>query len=180
MKKQSMKKIALVYGLIAGGIMIAMFLITIPFQDSIGFDKGAVIGYSTMIIAFALIFFAIRNYRQNQGNGFISFGKAFGIGMLIVLVASVIYSLSWMLIQHFMMPDFYTKYAAYEKATMLASGASQQQMLEMQKSMDSMMSMLSNPVLEFLFTLIEPLPVGIVIALISSLILKKKNVVAVN
>ncbi len=174
-----MKKIVLVYGLLSGVIMAAMFLITSLFQDSIGHDKGAyIIGYTTMIIAFSLIFFAIKNFRNNKGNGTISFGKAVGVGMLIVLVASVIYSLSWMLIQHFMMPDFYEKYAAYEKASMLASGASAQQMQEMQKSMESMMSMISNPIFKFLFTFLEPLPVGIIVTLISALILRKKNVVA--
>ena len=172
-----MKKIVLVYGLIAGAIMVAMFLITSLFSDSIGHGNTAyVIGYTTMIVAFALIFFAVKNYRDNIGNGAISFGKAVGIGMLIVLVASVLYSLLWMLIQHFMMPDFYEKYAAYEKASMLASGASAQEVQEMEKTMDSMMAMISNPIFKFLFTLLEPLPVGIIITLISALILRKKTV----
>jgi hypothetical protein len=172
-----MKKITLVYGLIAGAIMAIMFLITAGFRDQIGFDNGALIGYTTMVIAFALIFFGIRNYKQNIGNGTISFGRALSIGLLISLVASVIYALSWMLIHKFMMPDFYEKYAAYEKASLQAENASPEKLQALQQSMEGMMKMVANPVFEFLFTLIEPLPVGIIISFVSALILKKKAVV---
>ena len=51
-----MRKIVLTFGLIAGAILSVMMLVTIPFQDQIGFDKGAVIGYSTMVLAFLMVF----------------------------------------------------------------------------------------------------------------------------
>ena len=35
-----MKKIVLTFGLIAGAILSTMMLITLPFMDKIGFDKG--------------------------------------------------------------------------------------------------------------------------------------------
>lgn len=174
-----MKRIVLVYGLIAGAIMAIMFLLTTFVGEKIGFEHSMLVGYTTMVIGFTLIFFAIRNYRENLGNHAISFGRAFGIGMLITLVASVIYSLSWMLIHKFMMPDFYQNYAAYQMETMKAAGASAQEILEAQKGMDDMIAMVANPVFEFLFTLLEPLPVGILVTLISSLILRKKAVAVV-
>jgi len=39
-----MKKTVLTFGTIAGVILSAMMLLTIPFQDRIGFDRGAIVG----------------------------------------------------------------------------------------------------------------------------------------
>ena len=50
-----MKKIVWTFGLISGGILSAMMLITMPLQLKIGFDHGALIGYSTMVAASLLI-----------------------------------------------------------------------------------------------------------------------------
>jgi len=51
-----MRKIVLTFGLIAGAILSAMMLITLPFQDRIGFDKGWIIGYTSMVAAFLMVF----------------------------------------------------------------------------------------------------------------------------
>src|SRR5438552_11239652 len=59
-----MKKTVLTFGLISGAIMAAMMFATLPFVDKIGFDKGAIVGYTTMILAFMLVFFGVRSYRE--------------------------------------------------------------------------------------------------------------------
>lgn len=46
-----MRKIVLTFGLIAGAILSVMMAITLPFMDRIGYDRGMVIGYTTMVIA---------------------------------------------------------------------------------------------------------------------------------
>jgi len=72
-----MKKTVLTFGLIGGAIMAAMMFATLPFVDKIGFDKGEIVGYTTMILAFMLVFFGIRSYRENVKGGHITFGRAF-------------------------------------------------------------------------------------------------------
>jgi len=52
-----MRKTVLTFGLISGAILSIMMLATLPFLDSIGFDRAEVIGYTTMIVAFLLILF---------------------------------------------------------------------------------------------------------------------------
>ena len=71
-----MKKIVLTFGLIAGAILSAMMLITLPFQDAIGYDRSAVIGYTSMVVAFLLVFFGVRSYRDNVAGGAVRFGRA--------------------------------------------------------------------------------------------------------
>jgi hypothetical protein len=72
-----MKRIVLTFGLIAGAILSAMMLATLPFLDRIGFGRGEIIGYSSMVVAFLLIFFGIRSYRDNVAGGTVGFGRAF-------------------------------------------------------------------------------------------------------
>ena len=50
-----MRKIVLTFGLIAGAVMSATFLIALPFQDQIGFDNGMLVGYTSMVAAFLMV-----------------------------------------------------------------------------------------------------------------------------
>ena len=64
-----MKKTILVFGLISGALSSLMMVLTVPFLDKIGFDKGECIGYTAIVLSFLLVFFGIRSYRDNVGNG---------------------------------------------------------------------------------------------------------------
>ena len=61
-----MRKTVLTFGLISGGILSLMMLSTVPFADQIGFDKGVIIGYTTMVLSFLLVFFGIRSSLQRK------------------------------------------------------------------------------------------------------------------
>ena len=101
-----MKKTVLTFGLISGAIVSVMMAITLPFQHSIGSDRAMIIGYTTMVLAFLLIFFGIKSYRDNVAGGSVSFGRAFGVGMLIAVVSSMCYVATWEVIFFNFMPDF--------------------------------------------------------------------------
>jgi hypothetical protein len=47
-----MQKIVLTFGLISGAILSVMMLVTLPFSDAIGFDKGMVIGSRRWFLRF--------------------------------------------------------------------------------------------------------------------------------
>jgi hypothetical protein len=78
-----MKRSVLTFGLIAGAILAGMLLVTAPFIDRIGFDRGEVRGYTSMVLSFLLIFFGVRSYRDTIGGGSVSFGRAFAVGALM-------------------------------------------------------------------------------------------------
>jgi hypothetical protein len=90
-----MRKIVLTYGLIAGAILAVTFLVSLAFHDAIGFDRGMVVGYTSMVLAFLLIFFGVRSYRDNVAGGQVGFGRALAVGALIGVVASMCYVLTW-------------------------------------------------------------------------------------
>ena len=119
-----MKKTVLTFGLISGAMMALMMFGTMLFINKIGFDKGEIVGYTGIVLAFLLIFFGIRSYRENIGGGTITFGRAFAVGILIALMSSVCYVIAWEIIYFNFMHDFVDKYAAHMVEQVRASGAS--------------------------------------------------------
>src|SRR4051794_23354067 len=100
-----MKKTVLTFGLISGAIISALMLATVPFMHKIGFNRGLIIGYTTMVLAFLLVFFGIRSYRENIGDGQISFGRALSVGLLIMLISCVCYVVTWEIVYFNFLPN---------------------------------------------------------------------------
>ncbi|HEY6553246.1 MAG TPA: DUF4199 domain-containing protein, partial [Vicinamibacteria bacterium] len=155
-----MRKIVLTYGLIAGAILSVMMLLTLPFMDRIGFDKGETIGYSTMVLAFLMVFFGVKSYRDNVAGGSVTFGRAFAAGLGIAVVASLCYVATWQLIYHKVAPDFVEKYTAYAVAKARAAGATDAEIAAQNRQMAEFAEMYKNPLVNVAITLLEPLPVG--------------------
>jgi len=170
-----MKRIVLTFGLISGAIMSALMLATVPFMHQIGFNRGLIIGYTTMVLAFLLVFFGIRSYRENVGDGYISFGRALSVGLLIMLITCAFYVITWEFVYFNFMPDFAEKYAAFIVEDMRASGASAQQIAAKTEEMKRFKELYDNIFFNVGMTLLEPLPVGIIMTFISALILRKRR-----
>ena len=170
-----MKKTVWTFGLIAGGILSAMMLLTMPFLDEIGYDRGEVIGYTTMVLSFLLVFFGIRSYRDTLGGGTIGFGRALAVGALIVLIASVCYVATWELIYYVLAPDFASKMLAAAVEQARASGGTPQAIQARVVQAQHFGEMYRNPAINAALTLLEPLPVGLVLALVSAGILSRRR-----
>lgn len=174
-----MKKNIIIYGLIAGIIVSILMLSTVNYishcEGSVDYGTSMLIGYASMLIAFSLVYVGIRNYRDKYNGGVISFGKAFKTGMMIVLIASTIYVVAWLIDYFFFIPDFLEKYSAQTLAELKESGASQIEIDKQTKEMADFARMYKNPFFNAMMTYAEILPVGLIVTLISSLILKRKN-----
>jgi len=171
-----MKKTVLTFGLISGFILAAMMAIMMPlyYSGKVGFDSGEIIGYTTMVLSSLLIFAGIRSQRENAG-GTITFSKAFLTGLLITLVSCVVYVAAWQIIYYNYTPDFYVKYSAYTLEKMRADGKSEAVIAAERKKMAAFKDMYDNPLINAAFTFIEPIPVALVVTLISAAILRKKS-----
>jgi hypothetical protein len=170
-----MRKIVLTFGLIAGAILSIMMLLTLPFLDRIGFEKGEMIGYTTMVLAFLMIFFGVRAYRDNVAGGELGFGRAFKIGLLITAVASVCYVATWQLIYYKLAPDFGEKYTAHEIEMARRSGASDAELAAKRAEMAEFQEMYRNPLVNIAVTFLEPLPVGLVLSLVTAGVLGRRR-----
>jgi hypothetical protein len=168
-----MTKNIIVYGLIAGIIVSVLMLFSIGNINDL--NIGLAIGYASMLLAFSLVFVGIKNYRDKYNGGVISFGKAFKIGIMIVLIASTMYVISWLINYFFFIPDYMEKYAASMLDQLKASGTSQAEIDKQAKEMASFNARYKNPFFNALITYTEILPVGLAVTLISSFILKRKS-----
>ena len=169
-----MKKTILTYGLLSGAVISVLMATTVPFAHKIGFGNGLLVGYTTMVLAFLLVFMGIRSYRDNAGNGHITFGRAFAVGICITLITCVCYVVTWEIIYYNFMPHFLDEYSAYALQKLQASGASAAAIQKQVEQMAKYKQLYSNPLSMGLMTFIEPFPVGLVITLVSAGILRKK------
>lgn len=170
-----MKKIVLTFGLISGALMALFMFATMPFVDRIGMDRMLFVGYTGIVLAFMLVFFGIRSYRENVSGGAVTFGRAFMIGILITLIASVCYVIAWQIFYYNFMPDFFEKYSAHVIEQARASGATPEAIQAQTRQLEQDIQLYKNPFLHPVFVFLEPFPVGLVITLISAVILRKKK-----
>jgi hypothetical protein len=169
-KTSSMKRTILSFGGIAG-LVLGIFIVLL----TLGKAGNAVWGYSSMIVAFSFIYVGVRNYRDKYNEGVISFGKALRIGLGITLVGSTLYVLFWMVDFYAFIPDFMNKYAATMVKDVQNSGLTGAALDKKLAGIKQMQESYKSPVFVFFFTYLEVMPVGIVISLIASLLLRRRN-----
>lgn len=172
-----MKKIVLTFGLISGGIISAMTAIMLPLcmNGTIDMDNSEIIGYSSMVLAFLLVFFGIRSYRENVAGGTITFGKAFKVGILITLITCAVYVVAWEIVYFNFIPDFMDRFAALSIQKLRDQGASDAAIATATKDMARFKELYKNPLFNIGVTFMEIFPVGLIVTLISSAILRRKD-----
>lgn len=176
-----MKKQVLTFGLICGAILGGMTAVMVPLcmNGTTSFDNAEIFGYTIQFLAFLLVFFAVRSYRENVGGGAITFGKAFQVGILVTLVASAVYVVSWEIVYYNFIPDFGDKYAAHMLEKMKSSGKSAEAIEKATQEMARFRELYRNPLVNAGMTFMEVLPMGLLVTLVSSAILRKRTPPAV-
>ncbi len=172
-----MKKVILTFGLIAGTILAALMVGMVPvcYSGAVDLDKSELVGYTSMVLAFVMVFVGIRSYRENNGGGAITFGRAFKVGILITLIACAMYVVAWEITYFNFVPDFGEKYAAHVIREMQTEGATAAAIAAKQKELIAFQKMYKNPLINVGFTLLEVFPVGLIVTLISAAILRKRH-----
>ncbi len=170
-----MKKIVLTYGLISGAILSLMMAITVPFMHRIGSSVALMIGYTSMLLGFLLIYFGVRAYRDRVGSGSIGFGRAVAVGALIALVSSACYVATWEVIFFNFTPNFLEEYQAGQLEKERAAGASEAALAARRTEMARFAEQYRNPLFNAAVTFAEPLPVGLVIALVAAGVLRRRR-----
>ena len=169
-----MKKPVLTFGILSGLVSTALMFATLPFLEKIGFEKGLIVGYTGIVLSLLFVYFGVRSYRDNQQAGTITFGRAFGVGLLITLISCVFYVVSWQVLSRNFMPDFADQYGARVIADARAAGADEATLAKTAAEMAEMKKMMNDPIVGSAMVFIEPFPVGLLVTLISAAVLKKK------
>ena len=173
-----MQKVVLTFGLIGGALIAVMMALTLPFTAQIGFDRGVIVGYTTMVLAFLMVYFGVRSYRDTAAGGRITFGRAFIVGSLITAVITMCYVLTWQVMYYGFMPDFVEKYTAFALEKARLGGATEADLARQAKELDEFWTRYKNPLVNIAFTFLEPLPVGLVFTFVTAGVLGRKRATA--
>ena len=169
-----MKKIVWTFGLIAGAIMAAFMIATLPFAHALD-EHSLLVGYAGIVAGFLCVYFGVRSYRDNVLGGTIGFGRALSVGLLIATIGTLCYVASWEVMYYKFMPDFYSRYAQSAVDQARKNGESEVAIARTRATMEEMAKNAGNPLWVAATTFIEPFPVGFVIALVSAGILRRKR-----
>ena len=162
---------ALVYGGIGGAIAISVIVFSLAF-DLPNHGHSVWFGYLVMLTALTLIFVGVKRYRDVECGGVIRFGRAFGLGLGMAVVAGVVYVAVWEAYVAASGWDFMAEYSASVLEKMRAEGASADAIAAKQEEMRGYEDIFANPLLRIPAIFAEIFPVGLLVALISAALLR--------
>src|SRR5580698_8454634 len=169
-----MKRTVLTFGLISGLIISVLMDGSLLLAHKIGSSHSLILGYANMVASFLLVYFGIRSYRDNTLAGRISFGRAFACGILITLVTTIFYVATWEIIYFNFIPHFMDGYFAAQIHKVQSAGLDPATTAARVAAIQHSQQLYQNPFVNMAYTFMEPLPVGLLITLISAAILRRK------
>lgn len=170
-----MKRNVLVYGTVGGVITAGWVLIAMTlFSHELDMTLGMILGYTSMLIANIFLVVGVKNYRDKFNGGVITFGKAFKVGILITLLASTIYVVTWLIYYYSTGSDFMEHYAESMQKQLIESGVSATEIAKQAKEMKDFMVLYQNPFFNAAMTYMEILPMGILVTLITAFVMRRK------
>ena len=174
-----MRQTVVRYGFKTGAILSALMVATLGIGKLIGWENhgygGMAVGYTTMVLSFMLIHFGVRSYRDTVTGGDVRFWPALRVGLLIALIGSACYAATWLVVSPLIMPNFAEEYGAEAVTQAETRGAPAAEVEKMRTDMANFATMYKNPFYKFGMTLLEPLPVGVLMSLISASVLSRRR-----
>lgn len=155
------------YGLTAG-MAYVVFTLALYLLDM---EKNQGLGSVGYLILLGAQFLGVKEIRDGEMNGYISFGSAWKKGLLIAVVAGIISGIYMAIHLNFIHPELLEEVLYETESQMEASGASSE---EIEMGM-KMAKVFTNPGMTSVFTLLGFLFIGMVLALIPAAVLKKEE-----
>jgi hypothetical protein len=137
------------------------------------YAQSEALGYISMALSMIFVFLGIRHYRDKENGGYITYGQAFKLGILIVLIPSIAFGIFDVIYVKYLDPGFMEKYydaMVVKMKAQLPPAEFERKLREMEKEK----AMFSNLFVQFIIMSLTVLLVGISATAISALILKRK------
>ena len=169
-----MKNTVIKYGIRSAITIIILFLLALTLGKNLNYGLQEVIGYASMVISLLFVFFGIKHFRDNENSGVVSFKKALLIGILITLFAALAFGIIDLIYIKYINPDFTAEYYA-RSVEQLKNSLTGVELETKLAEMESQKELFMNPLISFLLMSFTVFLVGLIISLISSLILQRKQ-----
>ncbi len=169
-----MARIIIVYGLVAGLIIIAGVIGTIAIEG--GEPHGNVwLGYLIMLLGMSAVFMGVKQHRDRHNGGVIKFLPALGVGLGIALFASLAYVLVWEAYLAATDYAFMDQYIAATLEARRAEGLSGQAYRDLETQMREMAVAYQSPLFRLPMTFVEIFPVGLLVSIVSAVLLRNSR-----
>lgn len=172
-----MLRIILGYGLIGAvivGVPLAWGMLSMPADGSMP-ENGALIGYTTILVALTGVFLGVKHYRDKVLGGVIKFLPALGVGLGISAVASLGWVIAWEISLAVTKFDFVAVYNQMLLEQAQSEGASAEKLAQVARDGEAFGQMYANPVIRMGITFLEMFPIGVVISLITAALLRNSR-----
>jgi hypothetical protein len=166
-EKRSIWKETLNYGIILGLISVGLSVLTYMFD--LTFKTWLM--WPMMLISVLVLFFLLRSYRDHYNNGYISYGKSVGAGVIINLYAAIIAAIFVYVLYAFIDPGLVDKSLAVAEERLVGRGVPD---AAIEKAMEVQAKMMK-PWFTAMMSIINGVFMGLILSLIVSLFVMKKG-----
>lgn len=163
-----MNRVIVTYGLISGAVLSAMLVLSAMVMKNVGMERTEYVGYASMLLGSGILFLGVRAYRDTLPAASVRFRALVKGGLLILLISTICYVITWDITMRTIMPDFAERYAAMLVDKARAAGADSAAIVAKQAEMAEFGAMYRNPLMRAALTFLEPLPIGLAIVLLSA------------
>lgn len=172
-----MNRIVILYGLLAGLIVSAVLAFGTTSMMHKGTDDSIMfaVGMGASLLAFSLIIPAVRRYRASLPGQKIRFGKAFKVGFWVAFIGSACYALTWSIIYKFYYPNFLDDMYNRQVEKMRQAGKSAAEILNKKQEVADMKVWYDTWPGLIGMTMMEILPLGVLVALICAWVFSRKQ-----
>lgn len=171
-----MKQIIWKFGLLSGGILLVWVTVAWLLGTDTNpkyFDSGEKVGYTIMVLAMGLVFVAVKQVRDRELGGVLTFGKALTIGTATNLIASTIFGLFNIVYLRFLSPDFLSIYSQHFRQSIVDSTLPQAEMETQLAKLDASKDLFLNPEFNAFIMFATVFLIGLAVTLIAAVVLRK-------
>lgn len=171
-----MKNTILRYGMYASLVIILGFTLEwiINRGKEMDFNASEVVGYLILSVSMIFVFFGIRQYRDQENEGQLSFTEGLKIGALIILLPSLVFGLYNVIYVLWLHPDFMNEYFTFHLAELKASLPAAEYAIE-EKELLAQKETFMNPFVNFVVMFMTVFIMGFIVAIVSSFALVRER-----
>jgi len=166
-KKQSLGQATFIYGILLAAAVIVFSLILFL----IDVDKQSWINYFSYVIMIGAIFYAQKTFRDKILNGFISYGKAFMVGLLTAAFSSIFIAVWTYVFISYINPGMVEEIIQMAEQKMMEQGMTDLQIDQATK----MTSFMYSPLWMTFMAVFGNIFAGAIISLITAIFVKKED-----
>ncbi|MDR2563963.1 MAG: DUF4199 domain-containing protein [Prevotellaceae bacterium] len=171
MREQNTTQGSMMQDVIAPGTVMGVTLVALSVIFYVAnYDGGFMLLANIFATGATMVYFTIQ-YRDKKRDGFISYGRSLGFGTLMSLVASILNAIYFVVFVKLINPDYFDIQMDKAAQQMLEQGVNEAQIEAGMK----MAKLFATPAFGAMSLILSGVFVGVIIALIVSIFIKRDN-----